>query len=349
MADEQKSNKKESLPATSSSPREASSVAGSSSSESTLQSRAPLLQRLKSFMSTLPSPLPSIISFADNFGINGIIGVSAGLLVAFILAYNGHWISPKEKIAWKGIWDLSGSKIYIVYAAKAVVQANQSGKLSVKEEEREQAVPLSDVVESSLHVAQALPPDVLRRVVAKAGRLDPQDWQAADVIVLGGPLATIAYPLVYATLRDQRRAPPFDFGKEVYECLAEIPASPATVPACGAPRVIIEQTGSPARRFETEYGPSMDGEEGSARVVKDFGLFIIGPNPFDPARRMVLLAGSHKVGTLGVTRFLTSQGESSTMLPAVLEALRAGKYVSGVVVSRPDTRTSELVTALVVF
>ncbi|NOX45289.1 MAG: hypothetical protein GXO72_06130, partial [Caldiserica bacterium] len=50
-----------------------------------------------------------------------------------------------------------------------------------------------------------------------------------------------------------------------------------------------------------EYSPERD-EQG--KITKDYGLIIFGPNPFNPDKRLLLLAGVWGAGTLGATKAL---------------------------------------------
>ena len=80
----------------------------------------------------------------------------------------------------------------------------------------------------------------------------------------------------------------------------------------------------------TEYEGIVDRDG----VVRDYGYIVRAPNPFDPERRVVVLAGSHTFGTVAAARWLLLEGAKRSV-PADVAVLVEAEVLSDGHVAKP--------------
>ena len=283
--------------------------------------------RFLDFGTHLPQPIEAIASFAKNFGFKCLVGIVVGFGLALGLAWLGWWI-PGETNEVNRVWRLENENVFFVYSAKSAVSALRANKVFVPEEGKEQAILLTGVVNATILVNSAISSKVLQRIEPRAGVLLAEDFARGDVVSLGGPIANAAFTLAIDKLTKAGEPPPFCFDDQTMKCVAGDSA------ACDSDRAIHDtRPGGTVYMTQYEKQPSK-----AKRVVVDYGFFVIGRNPFKTESKLILIAGSHKTGTWGATRFLTDPTNAELLNGLYRQAEKNGKYFTGVV--RTDSKTA---------
>lgn len=307
-----------------------------------------VLGKLRNLGPELPQPLRGLFAFFTFFGVNGAVGLVAGLVIALLLWWNG-WL-PERSVkqvyqhgpvvdstqrAVNNLWNLRSARINVIYAAKGVLRASRENKKVVAEEGGlAQGVYLSDPVESAFALAKALPASALRNAVLRPGDLDAHECGAGDLIVLGGPIANFAYTRAYAQLKQISKTPRFDFDESVYRQIE----NPTLL---SLPRIIHDNLDSTIS-FVSTY-KVLDSLNKSVEV--DYALFVAGPNPFSSKDFLIVVAGSHKIGTDGATKFLTSPSNAEELNRLLQNRPKERPYLTGIIKVDSQRGNSTLLTS----
>jgi hypothetical protein len=278
----------------------------------------------------LPQPIEAVSGFLKHFGLKGLVAALLGAL--FALGVAAFVWKPGQKKEISSAWRFQSKTVFLVYAAKAKVEASRTGKAYVSEDGKVQTILLSDVVEASLQVADALSSAALARLQPRAGDIQPNELEHGDVVILGSPIGNVACNRVIEKLRADNHPLPLDFSPEMWGC------SRGNSDSCGSPRYIFKP-GTPPIRYDTKYASVADGQQ---EVQVDHGLFVVGPNPIELGSRLVLIAGCHKLGTWGTTRYLASSLNSRVIDAYLSNAEKNKRYVAGVVRVEAATGTTSL-------
>jgi hypothetical protein len=280
------------------------------------------LEQVKALAAFLPRIVQALIGFTLHFGWRGLAGILVGAVIVLYWSTQPWYLFSSSKGRINDIWELKADEIFVVYSAKSIVRARLRGLTQISEDGSQQNAKLSGVTEAVFYLSKALPESALPKIVARAGDLDLKEFERGDVIILGGPLANIAFSTVLTKLRELNRASPYDFNSNVYSCLQ---SGDDTV--CKLPRAIIELKGH-GQTYSTTYDTLLDQ---SLTVQTDFGFFIIGANPFNDSKRMILMAGCHKDGTMATTSFLTDEKNKELLNVLMHDAKKKGNFLAGII------------------